>query len=263
MPFQVIHLQYKTVIMPDKSWYKEWFSSPYYHLLYSNRDEAEAQRFLQQLIAFIGLTPSSRVLDVACGKGRYSKALAQMGFDVTGIDLAETSIEAARQFENDHLHFFQHDMRLPFWMNYFAAAFNFFTSFGYFRTRREHDNAIRTIANSLKPNGVFVIDYLNVHYAEDHLVKTEQKNIEGTVFHISRWHNEDHFFKQIQIEAPGQHLVKHLYTEKVAKFSLGDFTDMLSYQGLQVQEVFGNYQLGHYDIRKSPRLIIVAKKLSR
>jgi hypothetical protein len=49
-------------------------------------------------------------------------------------------------------------------------------------------------------------------------------------------------------------------TEKVAKFSLGDFTDMLSFQGLQVTEVFGDYQFSNYDVRKTPRLILVAAK---
>ena len=50
------------------------------------------------------------------------------------------------------------------------------------------------------------------------------------------------------------------FTEKVVKFSLGDFTDMFSYQGLQVQEVFGDYHFSPYDIRKTPRLIIIAQK---
>ena len=51
------------------------------------------------------------------------------------------------------------------------------------------------------------------------------------------------------------------HTEKVIKFSLGDFTHMLRFQGLQVQEVFGDYQFGHYDVKKSPRLLMIAKKL--
>jgi SAM-dependent methyltransferase len=152
-------------------------------------------------------------------------------------------------------------MRLPFFINYFDYAFNFFTSFGYFHTDREHNNAIRTIAQSLKNNALFVIDYLNVHHAEKHLVKSETLVLENNPFHISRWHDDSHFFKQIQIEKNGRHNLKHLYTEKVAKFSLGDFTDMLAYQNMQVQEVFGDYQLGHYDIQNSPRMIIIAKKV--
>jgi hypothetical protein len=47
----------------------------------------------------------------------------------------------------------------------------------------------------------------------------------------------------------------------VAKFSLGDFTEMLSYQGLQVYEVFGDYLFNEYNIHTSPRLIIIARKI--
>ena len=84
--------------------------------------------------------------------------------------------------------------------------------------------------------------------------------MEDVHFHISKWNDESHFFKQIQITDSNNKSPKHLYTERVAKFSLGDFTEMLAYQHLQVQEVFGDYQLGKYDLHKSPRLIVIAKK---
>lgn len=248
--------------MPDKAWYKDWFNSSYYHLLYKHRNTQEANDFISRLMAHLHSPKQARILDVACGKGRHSKVLANMGFDVTGIDLAIASIEEAKKSEHELLHFFQHDMRLPFWINYFDFAFNFFTSFGYFKTQREHNNTIRTIAQSLQTNGIFVIDYLNVHYAEDQLTASETRKVDDVCFHITRWHTETHFFKQIQIEENGN-LYKHLFTEKVAKFSLGDFTDMLAYQHMQVQEVFGDYQLAHYDVNKSPRMIIVAKKIQR
>ena len=246
--------------MPDKAWYKDWFNSHYYHLLYQHRDDEEALCFINTLIQYLHPAPGSTMVDVACGKGRHSKALADMGFDVTGIDLSAASIEDAKQEETDTLHFYQHDMRLPFWINYYQYAFNFFTSFGYFKTRREHDNAIRTIAQSLKPGGIFVIDYLNVHYSEERLEKSFTTTIDGVTFHISKWHDEEHFFKQIQVTDETNKAPKHLYTERVAKFSLGDFSDMLAFQDMQVQEVLGDYQLGRYDVRKSPRMIIVAKK---
>jgi len=202
------------------------------------------------------------MLDVACGRGRHSRILAQKDFYVTGIDLSFESIAFAKRFESGNLEFYQHYIRLPFRINYFNYAFNFFTSFGYFKTRREHDDAIRTIANSLRPNGIFVIDYLNVHYAEDHLVHNEIKTIGGTSYIIHRWHDETHFYKKITIEDP-QILQPVSFVEKVAKFSFGDFNDMLSYPGLQVQEIFGDYQLGKYDTRSTARMIIVAKKILR
>ncbi len=247
--------------MADKSWYTDWFNSPYYHRLYFERDEKEAEAFIHQLAKRLQLAEGCRVLDVACGKGRHGRILASSGFDVTGIDLAPSSIAWAKQSENERLHFFIHDMRLPFYSNYFDYAFNFFTSFGYFKTRREHDAAIRTIANSLKPGGALVIDYLNVHFAEEHLVRNEVKEIDGTIYEIHRWDDDTHFYKRITITDPA--LLKPAeHTEKVAKFSLGDFTDMLGYQGLQVQEIYGDYLFNDYDTRKTPRLIIVARKTS-
>ncbi|RYY68102.1 MAG: class I SAM-dependent methyltransferase [Chitinophagaceae bacterium] len=244
----------------QQPWFKDWFNSPYYHQLYFNRDKTEAAAFIDKLIAYLTPTAGSTMLDVACGKGRHSMQLAGKGFDVTGIDLSADSINEALKFEADNLHFYQHDMRLPFWIRYFDYAFNFFTSFGYFRTQREHDNAIHCIATALKANGIFVMDYLNVHYSEDHTVHNVEKEIEGINYIITKWYDETHFYKKIIVEddALQEPLI---YTEKVAKFSLGDFTEMFAYQGLQIQEVFGDYEFGNYDVRKSPRLIMIAKKI--
>jgi len=243
-------------------WFKEWFNSPYYHQLYFKRDQNEAANFINKLINYLQPPTGSFMLDVACGKGRHSVQLASKGFDVTGIDLSEDSIREAKELETETLHFFLHDMRLSFWINYFDYAFNFFTSFGYFNTQREHDNAIRTIAQSLKPEGIFVIDYLNVHYAEDHLVHKSEIEVEGVNYFITKWFDEDYFYKKIIVE--DDHLEQPImHVEKVAKFSLGDFTDMLAFQEMQVQEVFGDYDFNDYNVKKSPRMIIIAKKFIR
>lgn len=248
-------------IHKKKSWYRSWFNSPYYHLLYFKRDEQEAAAFIDGLLAKLQPSPDARMLDVACGRGRHSIYLASKGYFVTGIDISEESIDESLQSSKDNLEFFVHDMRLPFRMNYYDFAFNFFTSFGYFRTRREHDNAIRTIAQSLKPGGVFVIDYLNAHYVENHITYKSEIEKEGVTFDITRWLDETHFYKKIVVEDESKLEEPLIYTEKVAKFSLGDFNDMFAFNGLQVQEVFGDYALGTYDTKNSPRLIIVARKV--
>lgn len=245
--------------MADKAWYKDWFNSPYYHKLYFERDQQEASSFIHKLIDHLHPAVGSKMLDVACGRGRHSITLAQMGFQLTGIDISPLSIAHAKQFETENLEFYQHDMRLPYRVNYYDYAFNFFTSFGYFNTRREHDDSIRTIANSLKENGIFIIDYMNVHYSEDHFVHNEEKTIDGVHYEIHRWQDATHFYKKITVR-DALLIYPMENTEKVAKFSLGDFTDMLSYQHLQIQDVFGDYDLGSYHIRNKPRMIIVAKK---
>jgi cyclopropane fatty-acyl-phospholipid synthase-like methyltransferase len=244
-------------VAPD--WYKDWFDSSYYHKLYFERNDTEAAGFIHRLLDLLSPSPDARMLDVACGRGRHARILAARGFDVTGFDLSENSIRYALQFQKENLHFYQHDMRELFYTNYFDYAFNFFTSFGYFRTQREHDSAIRTISTSLKKKGLFTLDYLNVRYAEDHLVRHSQKEIDGVIYHLTKWTDATHFYKHIRIE--DRLLATPLeFTEKVAKFSLKDFSDMFARHGLKIQDIFGNYQLEAYDSRLSPRLLLLAEK---
>ena len=50
-----------------------------------------------QLGRMLGLTPSSRVLDVACGKGTTAVFLAkEFGCYVLGVDYGDQNVEAAR-----------------------------------------------------------------------------------------------------------------------------------------------------------------------
>lgn len=245
--------------MSAADWFENWFDSPYYPVLYHERDEEEADAFANRLLRHLNPAPGSRMLDIACGSGRYARQLASLGFDVTGIDLSPVRIGEASVNNADNLRFYIHDMRLPFWVNYFDYAFNFFTSFGYFRTARENENVIRTISNSLKPGGLFVLDYLNTHYTESRLTHEVVKSNNGVEFYITKWFDETHFHKKIEIR--DEKLTEPLFfTERVAKYSLGDLTDMLAFQDLQVQEVFGDYYFNHYDVKKSPRMIIIAKK---
>ncbi len=54
-------------------------------------------RFLQDSLATIlAVVPGTRALDIACGEGRNSLFLARHGFTVTGVDIAETALERAR-----------------------------------------------------------------------------------------------------------------------------------------------------------------------
>jgi SAM-dependent methyltransferase len=243
----------------QQEWFKDWFNTPYYHLLYNNRDKTEAATFIDNLIHFLQPAASASMLDVACGKGRHALHLAQKGFNVVGVDLSDQSITAAQQLQQDNLSFFTHDMRLPFYINYFNYVFNFFTSFGYFTTLNEHYRAINSLQKSLKKDGVFVIDYLNSHVVQKNLVPKTELHINNILFKITRKVEGLHFYKTIEVvdNALPQAL---FFEEKVAKFTLENFTDMFAKTGLQIVHTFGNYHLDAFDVETSPRLIMVAKK---
>jgi SAM-dependent methyltransferase len=161
--------------------------------------------------------------------------------------------------EQDNLHFFEHDMRLPYAANLFGYCFNFFTSFGYFRTQRENENAIRTMAQALKPGGKLMIDYLNIPFVEAHFVESNETQIDGVHFSIRRRQDERFFYKTMDISVKA-HSGTETYTEQVRKYSLNDFYAMLQNHGMQNIQVFGSYDLEPYAAAQSPRMIIIAER---
>lgn len=238
-------------------WYIEWFDSPYYHLLYHNRDENEARCFIDELLLELNPKPGARILDLACGKGRYSRYLAEKGYAVTGIDLSANSIKFARQFETENLSFFIHDMRLPFRSNYFDFIFNFFTSFGYFDSEREELKTLQNVHRGLRPDGIFVLDFFNSQYVIDHLQESESKDIAGIGFDLQKSIEGRHVIKTINFTHNSK---KYYFRERVRLFLLADFERLFATAGLKLIRTYGNYRLQEFDPQKSPRLILVAQK---
>ncbi len=239
-------------------WFENWFGSPYYRILYQNRDELEAQEFVEQLLTYLQPAPGSSMLDIACGEGRFARQLAEHGYRVTGIDISHEAIAIAKAQENDHLEFHVQDMRYPFVTNYFDYAFNFFTSFGYFAHDRDHELAARAFAGALKEDGILVIDYLNHEYVSANLVPEETVQRGSYTFHITRKLERNHFVKEIRFTDAEGH--PRCFSESVAAFSLADFTRMFRPVGMVPVGTFGDYNLNPYNPIESPRLIMIFKK---
>jgi SAM-dependent methyltransferase len=242
----------------NPGWFKNWFDSSFYHQLYAHRSEKEAAHFIDNLIPILQPKEDAKMLDLGCGAGRHSKHLATKGFHVTGLDLAKSSIQQASRFERPNLQFFQHDMRIPFGKNYFDFAFSFFTSFGYFDSDAENRQVINNIAQSLKPGGVVMMDYLNANYASKGLMGNETKEIDGIVYHITRWMDNQHFYKKIAIELQSGKPFE--YSERVAKLHISDFESMFSDHGLKLLDIYGDYEMNEFVLSSSPRLIMIAEK---
>ncbi|AWA30489.1 SAM-dependent methyltransferase [Flavobacterium magnum] len=237
------------------NWYASWFDTPYYHILYKDRDNTEARLFMDNITQYLNLPDDATILDLACGKGRHSIYLNELGYDVTGADLSENSIAEAKKHENDHLHFVVHDMREPCAAQ-FDAVFNLFTSFGYFEDDADNMKTLAAIRDSLNETGFAVIDFMNAAHVINHLVPEEEKIVEGITFRIKRYHADGHIFKEIDFEDQG---TSYHFTERVQALMLSDFEHMMAQAGIFLLDVFGDYKLRKFHQTESERLIMIFK----
>ncbi|GAB5416304.1 MAG: class I SAM-dependent methyltransferase [Crocinitomicaceae bacterium] len=243
--------------MDQKAWFASWFDTDYYHILYKNRDLSEAKEFVGNICRELQLPPGSEVLDLACGKGRHSRTLHSLGYRVTGADLSENSISAAQDCSDDGLEFIVHDMREVIPNRNFDAIFNIFTSFGYFDRSEENERVIQSVHAMLRSEGLLIIDFMNA----DKVIRTLQESavIEkgGIKFNISKRYDGNHIFKEIKFEDKGE---SYHFMERVQALKEVDFRKLLTDNGFDILRTFGDFDLNPFDIEKSDRLILIAKK---
>lgn len=237
----------------NKDWFVSWFDTNYYHILYKHRDDTEAQEFMRNLVSLLQFNSDDLLLDLACGKGRHSIYLNSLGYNVVGADLSKNSIQLAKKFENDRLHFVEHDMRNVF-KNKYNAILNLFTSFGFFEDDKEDIAILQNIKNGLLPNGIAVIDFMNAEKVTANLVPNEIQTIDGITFHISRYLEKGFIVKEIRFEADGE---QHIFFEKVKSLNLEKINSYIHSVGFKIKHIFGNYQLADFDPKTSDRLILV------
>lgn len=113
--------------------------------------------FLQQVGV---LAPERRILDLACGGGRHSLAMARHGAEVTGLDVGPAAVASARRRAaraSLSATFVEGDVR----QLAYDATFDVVTLlFGCFTemTRDDAQACLQGVARSLRPGGWFVLD---------------------------------------------------------------------------------------------------------
>lgn len=240
-----------------KDWFESWFDSPYYHSLYKHRDQAEAEDFLGRLVKQLGFDRSGKLLDIACGRGRHALYLNRCGFDVSAFDISPASITFDKQFENERLHFFLHDMRKPFKKDHFDYALNLFSSFGYFEDDKESQASLQAAADNLRPGGTFVFDYANMHWVIRHALNPHTEVNDGIHFNVTKRLDDRFVVKSIEFEAEGK---PFRFEERLRSFTPEELRRMISATGLEIIHEFGDYALGPFSPENSQRWVIAAMK---
>jgi SAM-dependent methyltransferase len=146
---------------------KDWFDDAsfwrdLYPFMFPDQRIAGADEQVDNALA-LTKPPGKSALDLCCGPGRCSIALAKKGFSVTGVDKTKFLLDKARAGARParlKIEWVQADMRDFVRPDSFALALSMFTSFGYFDDRREDMVVLQNMFRSLQPGGACLIEVL-------------------------------------------------------------------------------------------------------
>lgn len=240
------------------AWYKESFGEDYL-IVYKHRDLHGARQEVKRMVDWLQLPEGATIFDLCCGMGRHSMILSEFGYDVTGMDLSEVLLQEAKKAdEQKQIRWLHGDMRQIPVNEQYDAVVNLFTSFGYFEDDQENQQVLHEMNRILKPDGRFIIDFLNPEYVKLNLVPSSERETDGLVIKEQRSIEGGYVQKRIQISEEGQ--PERRYLERVRLYELAQFEKMLKIAELSLSHVYGDYKQSAYDPATSPRMIMVGNK---
>lgn len=235
-----------------KDWFEDWFGEEYL-ALYPHRDETEAQHAVELIEKELDGKAVSRALDLACGGGRHTRALADRWWTV-GLDLSAVLLKVAHSAEPSG-NYVRGDMRvLPLADRSFDLCVNLFTSFGYFDSDAQHLRVLAEVARVVDIGGLFVLDFLNSESVETNLVAHDERTVGNQIIEQRRSITDDGRYVQKHISLLGS---DKQFIERVRLFSVDELEMMLEESGFEVQARYGDYR-GAPIMPDSPRAILFA-----
>jgi SAM-dependent methyltransferase len=235
-------------------WFERWFGEEYI-ALYPHRNAAEAEKVVSLIDRVAAPAGTARVLDLACGAGRHSRALCRRWW-TSGLDLSEVLLRLAMR-EQVEAALVRGDMRvLPFRDGAFDLVVNLFTSFGYFSDDESHLHVVHEVSRVTCRGGAFVLDFLNTRHLRNSLVPYDEKQIGNQIIEQRREISADGRFviKKICLRGTGKE-----FTERVRLFDPDDLSAMMKAAGFRVTASLGNYD-GDPLTSVSPRVILIGTR---
>lgn len=234
-------------------WYESWFDRNYLRL-YGHRDANEANAQVDLIVKIMNPGKRDRILDLACGDGRYTYLLDQRGYRVMGLDLSRELVTEGRN-KYGSLNLVVGDMRhIP---GRYDIILSLFTSLGYFDDDKKNMEVFRSVGSSLVDGGFFWLDFLNPGFVVENLIPETVTEISSKCLVVEKRKIENNrIIKDIHFSEGDE---KKHYRESVRLYSRKELESMFLEVGIQPAGCFGNYSGGHWAYN-SERTIIYGIK---
>lgn len=246
---------------------KEWFEDEkfwefYSPVIFDENHWAEASSVAKAVAKLAGLKPGASVLDAGCGPGRISVELALLGFNVTGVDIIQSELDAASETALDEgveLNLLNQDLRNFTAENKFDCAVNLYTSFGYCEDKQDDYEILGNIYDSLKPDGVFILESVSRETSIINFTEGEEFFRSGikvvTNFKVSgAWEG---LRSAWTLFFPDGKKIEHEFVQRL--YSAPELKGKLLKTGYKTVEVYGGYEKQPYD-QNAATMVLVCKK---
>ena len=255
-------------------WYVRAFNADYL-ARYKHRSDALAQVELPFVLQALNLPARAMVLDLCCGAGRHARGLAnalKKNARIVGLDLSADMLKDAQSKNTapQRLCFIRADMRrIPLATQSVDGVVNLFTSFGYFKTDREHLNVLMEVARVLKPGGRFVFDFFNREHVLANLVARSESQANGCGIVETRRYDmrSKRIVKTIRITEISRKGAKtqrngtaEILQESIRAYGAGELKAMLIRAGFAPLSVHGDLSGGAFNAHESARCVWVCEK---
>lgn len=249
--------------MAEKEWFEnESFWKNYGPIMFDAPRWAEAPGVAEAVCKIAGLSKGASILDAGCGPGRISVELALRGLDVTGVDLIQSELDAAKETakdENVDITWIKDDLRTFTSEKKFDAAINLYTSFGYCDTIEEDIQILKHISDCLKPGGFFILECTSRETAIQYFTEGEWFERAGmtvlTQFSVEgAW--EGLRSKWILLGKDGGR-IEHEFVQRL--YSAVELKRIMLATGFSSAEIYGDFDFSPYN-EKAKTMVIVARK---
>jgi SAM-dependent methyltransferase len=241
-------------------WTESYFDETYCELFLEPVDAERTRRQVMAVVRFCRLMPKARILDVGCGIGRHSLLLAQLGFDVTGVDSNEEYIArctASAVEQGLSAHFVTADCRSMELGIQADAALSLWSSFGYYGDEGDRE-VLRRMGMHVRHGGLVLVDVENRDYIVRHFVAEEWYERNGwTVM-------EKRHFSPVEGTVSTRRVLlrdglRREYRRVLRMYSASEMTTLVQSAGLHVSAYYGDFDGSRFGI-DSRRMIVLAQR---
>jgi len=248
--------------MPKKEWWQNFFDE-FYVTGWGLRDKERTPQEVKFIIKNVPLKKKDKILDLCCGYGQHAIALAQRGFDVTGLDYSDYELKIAKKETRKRklkVDFIKADAIKMDFCNEFDVILNIFTSFGY-SSDENNQKFINNVGKALKRGGRFLIDYINAAFILKNFREKDWKDLGKNGFLLE----ESFYDPKTGINNLNWILIKQGKVYKKLNCRLRFYTypemeTMLAKSGMRVKKTWGSFEEDPFDINHKKMIILAEKK---